>query len=69
MCAKKSFSLNIQEDAAASGAHRHARGQKHHLEDDRMSVVSSDSKRPDVTTSAEKNQNNKSKNKSKPKPK
>ena len=69
MCAEKSFSLNIQEDAAASGAHRHARGQKHHLEDDRMSVVSSDSKRPDVTTSAEKNQNNKSKNKPKPKPK
>ena len=42
------------------------RGQKHRLEDDRMSVES-DSKRPDVTTSAEKNQGNKAKNKPKAK--
>ena len=32
-----------------------ARARKHRLDDDQMSVESSESKRPDVTTSAEKN--------------
>ena len=48
-------------------SHR-SRGQKHQLEDDRMSVEA-DPKRPDVGSSAEKSQGNKSKSKPKPKPK
>ena len=47
---------------------RSGRAQKHRLEEDRMSVES-ESKRPDVTSSAEKTQGNKSKNKPKPKAK
>ena len=38
-----------------SGAQPPARGQKHRLDEDQMSVQSVESKRPDVTTSAEKN--------------
>ena len=48
------------EVAGGFESHPAGRGQKHRLEDDdRMSVHSSDTKRPDVTTSAEKNQGNK----------
>ena len=57
-----------QPDDDGFNSQRPARGQKHRLEEDRMSVES-DSKRPDVTTSAEKNIGNKSKSKPKPKPK
>ena len=57
-----------QPEADGFESQRPGRGQKHRLEEDRMSVES-DSKRPDVTSSAEKNQGNKSKNKPKPKAK
>ena len=52
----------------ASGSQPLGRGQKHHLEDDQMSVGSSESKRKDQSASAEKNKS-KFSFKNKPKPK
>ena len=52
----------------ASGPISQSRSRKHRLDDDQMSVESTgESKRPDVSTSAEKNKQKKQPSKSKPK--
>ena len=45
----------LPEGADGFESQQPGRGHKHRLDDDQMSVESSESKRPDVTTSAEKN--------------
>ena len=55
-----SDSYRVAPDAEGHDDH-HGRGTKHRLDDDQMSVESVNSKRPDVSTSGEKNKHSKSK--------